>query len=315
MCIRDRCTWHSELVGSAKHPTKGALVFARGSISTGTLIAEFAMEDVVTSTMNMPGFEALLAEMEPAEAQELLRHSCPNGSGLVCLQDGCHWNALLNHSSAPSVKQSCERYTADTVQLVAAHDIEPGDELTVDYDQSVGYELHSQEPLMARFLELCLEHRVCKQPSSLTSPPVKVTVLQPLAGTIVFVYSTEFEASRTFYEQALGLQLKDDRGFVVFYSLPGTANSLGVVSQGVSAAEVPPCTPTQCGRDTVMLCLLVSDVVGMFGRLSGMGYKFDQPPAINDRFGIHNALLRDPDGYLVEIQQFIDPVEQAQFTS
>ena len=38
------------------------------------------------------------------------------------------------------------------------------------------------------------------------------------------------------------------------------------------------------------------------------------PPYQNNRFGIRNALLRDPAGYLVEIQQFMDPAEHSRFT-
>ena len=31
------------------------------------------------------------------------------------------------------------------------------------------------------------------------------------------------------------------------------------------------------------------------------------PPALNPEYGIYHCFLRDPNGYLVEIQRFLDP--------
>ena len=50
-----------------------------------------------------------------------------------------------------------------------------------------------------------------------------------LSGAITFLYSRNFVESRKFYEEDLGLCVRSDKGAVVFYELPGSASSLGVV--------------------------------------------------------------------------------------
>jgi len=70
-----------------------------------------------------------------------------------------------------------------------------------------------------------------------------------------------------------------------------------------------------------MICLLLSDVDSCFRDLvSGPNGpcrdegRVVQEPKKNDRFGIYNAIVRDPDGYLVELQQFLDPEEHREFS-
>ena len=68
------------------------------------------------------------------------------------------------------------------------------------------------------------------------------------------------------------------------------------------------------GRDAVMLCLLTADVDGWAGRIAARGHPVVQPQQQSPRFGIRNALLRSPEGYLLELQQFSDPAEHRRFT-
>ena len=53
-------------------------------------------------------------------------------------------------------------------------------------------------------------------------------------GTITFIYSRDLREAHAFYGGVLGLPLRADKGVVKFYALPGGANSLGVVEEGVS---------------------------------------------------------------------------------
>jgi catechol 2,3-dioxygenase-like lactoylglutathione lyase family enzyme len=133
------------------------------------------------------------------------------------------------------------------------------------------------------------------------------------AGTIIFIYTRDMTASRAFYRNALELPVRSDQGAVIFFSLAGAGSSLGVVEQGISAATTPPCSAATAGRDTVMLCLLAEDVDGLTARLAARGHPVEQPPRENARFGIYNSLVRDPDGYLIELQTFLDPAVQRAF--
>jgi len=136
-----------------------------------------------------------------------------------------------------------------------------------------------------------------------------------LQGSIVFLYSQSLEASKRFWGVDIGLEPVADKGAVVFFRLPGLGGSLAVVQQGVSAAAEPPVCASHAGRDSVMVCLLTEDVVGFAERLVSRGHPLEQPPQRNERFGILNALLRSPEGYLVEVQQFLHPSEHRLFTA
>lgn len=142
------------------------------------------------------------------------------------------------------------------------------------------------------------------------------TTVPALDGTITFLYSRDLQASRRFYTEGLQLALRSDKGAVGFYALPGKAASLGVVQEGVSAAARPPCSAKTAGRDSVMLCLLTRDVDAALSRCIGLalpGVTVEQPARANERFGIYNALIRDPDGYLIELQRFVDEAEHTRF--
>lgn len=132
---------------------------------------------------------------------------------------------------------------------------------------------------------------------------------RPLTGSIVFLYTSHFRESRRFYEEDLALPLLSDKGDVLFFALPGGHGSLGIVRQGISAAATPPVEARQAGSDTVMLCLLTNDVEAWHTRLVKMGHPSEQPPLENKAFGICSALMRDPAGYLIELQQFLDEEE------
>ena len=150
-------------------------------------------------------------------------------------------------------------------------------------------------------------------PSESTPPAAHIE------GAITFLYSSNFALSRSFYQDDLGLAVRSDKGVVVFYRLPSASvaasgASLGIVQAGISAAEIPPCSAAAAKLDTVMLCLLTADVDAVYARaLAGGRCESVQPPRDASTFGIYNALLRDPDGYLVELQRFHEPAEHRQF--
>jgi catechol 2,3-dioxygenase-like lactoylglutathione lyase family enzyme len=49
------------------------------------------------------------------------------------------------------------------------------------------------------------------------------------------------------------------------------------------------------------------DVDAYCEELTGRGVELEKPPTANERFSIYHAFLRDPDGYLIEVQRFDDP--------
>ena len=57
-----------------------------------------------------------------------------------------------------------------------------------------------------------------------------------------------------------------------------------------------------------MIITLVSDEVDAWhDRLTAAGVPVEQAPKVTEEYGVYHAFYRDPDGYLVEIQRFLDP--------
>ena len=57
----------------------------------------------------------------------------------------------------------------------------------------------------------------------------------------------------------------------------------------------------------VIITLVAQDVDARCKTLRARGVVFEKEPTYNPKFNIYHAFLRDPAGYLVEIQRFEDP--------
>lgn len=118
----------------------------------------------------------------------------------------------------------------------------------------------------------------------------------PHDALVVFLYVDDLERSSRFYGQALGLPLVLDQGSCRLYQV-ATNGFLGVCASGDR-----PTTP-----DGLIVTLVRDDVDGYCDELLAKGVALEEAPRHNERFGIHHAFLRDPDGHLIEVQRFDDP--------
>jgi hypothetical protein len=76
----------------------------------------------------------------------------------------------------------------------------------------------------------------------------------------------------------------------------------------VSAAANPPVCAATAGKDTVIVGLVCPDAAAVDALAATLPpSSVLSPPARNDKFGLYNMMARDPAGYLVEIQAFLDP--------
>jgi catechol 2,3-dioxygenase-like lactoylglutathione lyase family enzyme len=112
---------------------------------------------------------------------------------------------------------------------------------------------------------------------------------------ITFLKTDELEAVGAFYEQKLGLELALDQGSCRIYRVNDGA-FVGFCSGEEGASP-----------DGVILTLVTRDVDGVCQRLVERGVEFEESPSYNPEYEIYHAFLRDPAGYLVEIQRFEDP--------
>ena len=112
---------------------------------------------------------------------------------------------------------------------------------------------------------------------------------------IVFLATRDLPVTAAFYEKAIGLTLALDQGKCRIYQVADAA-FLGFCAKKEVAA-----------RDGVIVTLVSRDVDEWYQQLLARGVQFEKEPAYNPEFQIYHCFLRDPNGYLVEIQRFEDP--------
>jgi catechol 2,3-dioxygenase-like lactoylglutathione lyase family enzyme len=123
----------------------------------------------------------------------------------------------------------------------------------------------------------------------------------PFNSQITFLYTPDLAATARFYEEALALPLKLDQGSCRIYQV-SQEGYLGFCQR--DDAPQNSSTPTQ---HQVIVTLVTPDVDGWHQRLSNRGVVFEKPPSVNPKYSIYHCFLRDPNGYLIEIQRFLHP--------
>ena len=115
---------------------------------------------------------------------------------------------------------------------------------------------------------------------------------------VTFLYTADLQTTADFYANALGLPLVLDQGGCRIYRVAADA-FVGFCSHS-SAGE---------RNDTsgVVLTLVTDEVDRWYEHLLARGVAFDKPPAHNSTYNIYHCFFRDPNGYLIEIQRFLDP--------
>ncbi len=114
----------------------------------------------------------------------------------------------------------------------------------------------------------------------------------PFDQQITFLYTGDLASTARFYEETLGLPLALDQGDCRIYRV-SRDGLLGFCRRAGGAQPAG-----------IILTLVTQDVDGWHTRLVERGVEFDSPPAFNPRYGIYHCFLRDPNGYLLEIQRF-----------
>jgi catechol 2,3-dioxygenase-like lactoylglutathione lyase family enzyme len=121
-------------------------------------------------------------------------------------------------------------------------------------------------------------------------------VIAPTAQ-ITFLPTADLAATAAFYEDVLGLALVRDQGVCrVYATAPGAY--LGFCARGYAI-------PTD---RRVVVTLLVDDVAAAHEALVAAGGVAEGPPQHSEAFRCTSSFFRDPNGYLVELQRFDEPL-------
>lgn len=115
-----------------------------------------------------------------------------------------------------------------------------------------------------------------------------------LDSQITFLTTTDLEKTSRFYEDTLGLTLVLDQGRCRIFKVSGAAYV------GFCQKDTMPST------EGMIFTLVTQDVDGFCKVLRERGVKLDKQPTFNPDYNIYHCFLRDPNGYLIEIQRFED---------
>ena len=111
-------------------PTRGRCVFARTAIPPGTVIE-------AAPVLVLPAADCSMLDGTIIHDYYFHWDGDPEGSGRGAL--GLGLVTLCNHASRPNAKVE-RNFARHTLDLIAIHPIEPGDEVTIDYGCALWFE-------------------------------------------------------------------------------------------------------------------------------------------------------------------------------
>ena len=118
----------------------------------------------------------------------------------------------------------------------------------------------------------------------------------PIQHYTTFLYTRDLTETAHFYEDVMGLQLALDQGDCRIYRIAENG------FLGFCEREDAPSDP-----GGIILTVITEQVDRWYLYLREQGITFEQTPAFNPDYQIYHCFLRDPNGYLLEIQRFEDP--------
>lgn len=118
----------------------------------------------------------------------------------------------------------------------------------------------------------------------------------PIEQQVTFLYTRDLAKTAHFYEAVMGLALVLDQGSCRIYRLSDDG-FLGFCERAEAPEE-----PTG-----IIFTIATGAVDAWYDHLTEQGVVFEKPPTFNPDYNIYHCFLRDPNGYLIEIQYFLDP--------
>ncbi|MBC8508516.1 MAG: VOC family protein [Anaerolineales bacterium] len=114
---------------------------------------------------------------------------------------------------------------------------------------------------------------------------------------ITFLYTADLQSTADFYENILDLALWLDQGTCRIYQVSADGY-LGFCERADVIAEHP---------DVIFTIVTPkkTDVDEWYQMLKAKGVEFEKAPETNPKYKIYHCFLRDPNGYLIEIQNFL----------
>jgi predicted enzyme related to lactoylglutathione lyase len=121
-----------------------------------------------------------------------------------------------------------------------------------------------------------------------------------ICGQITWVYTENFEGTCRFYGNLLGLELIRNEGTARIFQT-GEKSCIGVCKAFEDRVVNP------VGG---MITLVTDDVDSWYALLEEKGAQLRGPPKVLENFGVYSFFACDPNGYVIEFQQFLTQKNQ-----
>ena len=129
----------------------------------------------------------------------------------------------------------------------------------------------------------------------------------PSSSAITWFYYKELGQAAEFYGETMGFELVVNQVWTRIYR----ANEGAFL--GIVAGENGFCQPQE--RNAVLFTLVVKDVAPWFDRLKARGADLLTEIEEKEDIQVRCFFLKDPGGYSIEVQQFLDPAVSQHFVS
>ena len=120
-------------------------------------------------------------------------------------------------------------------------------------------------------------------------------------GTITFFYYKDLARATEFYEKVLGFERVIDIELAKVFKVH-EGSHVGLVDGNIGYLKYMESKP-------VMLCWFSDDIERWYQYLKDKGVPIEQPPEKQSYLEMKTMLFRDPEGYLLEILQWLKPYE------
>jgi predicted enzyme related to lactoylglutathione lyase len=118
---------------------------------------------------------------------------------------------------------------------------------------------------------------------------------EEIRGVITWLYYKDLPKAMEFYTNIMGFTMEVDQGWSKIYKIRDGAY-VGLVDESKGYHRASKDKP-------VILCLNVEDANAWHGKLKRNGLDLEDLPLESERFNIIVFMLKDPEGYTIEIQE------------
>ena len=114
-------------------------------------------------------------------------------------------------------------------------------------------------------------------------------------GLIPWLYYRDLPKAMAFYQDVMGFEMVVDQGWSKIYRIRDGAY-IGLVDERHGYHRASDDKP-------VIVCLNVHDADAWYEKLKEKGVELEEQPQESERLRIKVFMLRDPEGYVIEIQE------------